>query len=105
MITGKIIFKVANLNKVITLKSFKNCTQFLWTSCQSTLIILAPILIDKKNVKMLNQALVSRLPNKAAARFTRKTKAINTAAIGPVPGIIPEKTPIPTPNAIFCGVS
>lgn len=54
---------------------------------------------------MLNQVLVSKLPKSALARFTPKIKAKNKAAIGPVPGKIPENTPRPKPKAILCGVS
>jgi hypothetical protein len=54
---------------------------------------------------MLSQVLVNRLPNKALALLTRIKDAKNNAASGPIPGIIPENTPIPKPNAILLGVS
>lgn len=42
---------------------------------------------------MLIHVFVSKLPNKAAARFARKIQAKNKAIIGPAPGMIPENTP------------
>ena len=62
-------------------------------------------MIAKKKVKKLSQVLVRRLPRTAAARFTLNIKARNSENIGPVPGIIPENIPKPTPMAIFCGLS
>jgi len=105
IITGRVIFKTDNLNKPEKLKFFKKLVQLLYVSCQFKSIIAEPILIDKRKVKTLNQVLVSRLPNRALIRFTRKRKARNSAAIGPVPGRIPRNTPRPNPRAIFCGVS
>lgn len=54
---------------------------------------------------MLSQVLVKRAPNRLAAGFARKIQAKNKATIGPVPGIIPENTPKPRPNAILRGLS
>jgi len=99
------IFKVVNSNKSFPRKFFKNPIQPRYTSSQSAFIIPEPILIDKKNVTTLSQVFVSRLPNKAAARFRPRSQATQIAVIGPTAGIIPKNTPTPTPKAILCGVS
>lgn len=99
------IFKIENLNKFSQWKSFKNKLQSLYISCQLTPRITELTLMDNRKVATLNQVLVIKLPNKALARFAFKRSAKNMAVRGPMLGIIPVKTPIPNPWAIFCGVS
>jgi hypothetical protein len=71
----------------------------------STPKIKAPILTENKNITKLIHVLVIRAAKSAAARLTLKSTARNTAAMGPAIGNTPAKTPMPNPEAIFCGVS
>ena len=104
-ITGRMVFRIESSNKSAQLNSFKNKYQPWRTFCQFKPIIKEPTLMDNRNVTILSQVLVSKLPNKALARFNRKTQAKNNAASGPVKGITPRNTPIPNPKETLWGVS
>lgn len=103
--TGRIIFNEDRLKKFGKEKSLIKEAQLLRISCQRTPKINAPSLTESKKVIRLNHVFVRMLPNRALARFARKSIARNSAAAGPVPGNIPANTPNPSPTAIFCGVS